>query len=112
MPGIIDILFEVEDGVVVPLPFDFPGDFPANDEDRPCSGVPTFPAAKCVWPCLDGGCKDFVFAARDAVNPLAPSVYVGCTPMFARVEAPAASANPWDELLVAKLGRLRCAGLV
>ncbi len=68
-----DILFADEDGVVVPLPFSRPGDLPAKEDDLEWSGVPTF-TDKCDWPCLEGGCRDLVFAALDAVSPRAPSV--------------------------------------
>jgi hypothetical protein len=34
MPGITDIRFAAEDGVVVPRPFCRPGDRPAKEEDR------------------------------------------------------------------------------
>lgn len=73
IPGITDIRFADDDGVFVPRPFGLPGDLPANDDDLLCSGVLVF-GVKCVCPCLEGGCSDFVFAARDAVNPRAPSV--------------------------------------
>lgn len=71
MPGITDIRFAEDDGVVVPLPFVLPGDRPANEDDLECSGVVM---CKCTCPCLEGGCKDLVFAAREAVKPRAPSV--------------------------------------
>jgi hypothetical protein len=75
IPGITDIRFAEDDGVVVPRPFGLPGDLPANDEDLLCSGVLVFATGvKCVCPCLEGGWSDFVFAARDAVNPRGPSV--------------------------------------
>lgn len=70
MPGITDNRF-TEEGVFVPRPLLLPGDLPANDEDLLCSGVLT---AKCVCPCLDGGWRDLVLAALDAVKPRAPSV--------------------------------------
>lgn len=40
IPGITDIRFVEEDGVVVPRPFGFPGDRPAKEADRLWSGVP------------------------------------------------------------------------
>jgi hypothetical protein len=69
----IDMRFAEDDGVFVPLPLFRPGDLPAKDDDLLCSGVLVL-TAKCVCPCLEGGCNDFVFAARDAVSPRAPSV--------------------------------------
>lgn len=67
-PGITDIRFD-EEGVFVR----FPGDLLANEADLVWSGVPAL-TARCVCPCRDGGCKDFAFAALDAVSPRAPSV--------------------------------------
>lgn len=72
-PGIVDIRFEEEDGVFVPLPLTLAGDFATKDDVLLCSGVPTF-TERLVCPCLEGGWSDLVFAAREAVKPLAPSV--------------------------------------
>lgn len=109
-PGITDILFADEEGVVVPLPFALPGDLPAKEADLLCSGV-LVETVKCVCPFLEGGCKDFVFAARDAVNPLAPSAYVGAPATFTRVDAFPESDSPCAEEFDAKLGLRLCAGL-
>ena len=65
--------FDEDDGVFVPLSFCRPGDLPANDDDLLCSGVLEL-GAKCICPCLDRGCRDFVFAALEAVSPRAPSI--------------------------------------
>jgi hypothetical protein len=73
IPGITDILLAEDEGVAVPLPLFLAGDLPANDDDLLCSGVLVL-TAKCVCPCLEGGWRDFVFAAREAVSPRAPSV--------------------------------------
>ena len=70
VPGIIDIRF-VDRGVVVR----FPGDLGAKEADLVCSVVLESTDSSC--PCRVGGCKDFVFAALETVNPCAPSVYEG-----------------------------------
>ena len=92
-PGITDILLAEDDGVAVPLPLSRAGDLVANEADLLWSGVPT---VELDCPCLEGGCKDLVFAALDAVRPRAPSVYVFPPPMLIRVEA-AASERPWRD---------------
>ena len=95
-PGITDIRFE-DDGVVVRLL----GDFVAKEADLVCSGVLEFTVRSC--PCRVGGCKDFVFAALEAVKPRAPSVYVG-VPL--ELPTPLPSPAPCGVLVFdAKLGR-------
>lgn len=65
-----------------------------------------------IWPCREGGWRDFVFAAREAVSPRAPSVKDGPPPTFTLVDTPPASDNPCAEVLEARLGRRLCATFV
>jgi hypothetical protein len=61
-PGITDIRL-VDEGVTVRLL----GDFVAKEADLACSVVFVL-TVRCIWPCLEGGCNDFAFAAREEVR--------------------------------------------
>jgi hypothetical protein len=90
--------------VDVPRPLGRPGDRPANDDERACSGV-SVGVESSAWPCLDGGSIDFAFAAL-AFAIRGPSVAE--FPVGPRLVLPekAASERLFVEMLDARLGRL------